>query len=327
MTKPYLGVWRAENPLVSVIILNYNGARFIQKCLNSVLNDSYYPKEVLFVDNASSDHSVQMALEYQEFITIVQNPQNYGFPKGCNAGIEVARGEIIVLLNIDTAVREGWLDGLIQPMLDDPTIGMTGSKLLFLDGKTIQFAGGRMEPNCLTTHEGYCFEDLGEFNEPREVEYLTGASVAIRRELLEKVGNLDEAFPLYYDDLDLSFQAHKLGYKVMYQPQSVVLHFETFGTPKNSFKYFYKYHRGRMRFLLKNMGVLYFFGTFLPAELRWYRRCQFRQQFPPCFCAYCTQFPKAPWLWLKGFFRRRRFYKREQIHQPEIHPGLDETMM
>jgi GT2 family glycosyltransferase len=304
------------NPLVSVIILNFNGSQFIRRCITTVLNDRYHPKEVILVDNASADDSLAIARTYQEQITIVENKKNFGFPKGCNQGIQVARGDIIVLLNIDTAVREGWLDELVKPMVHDPCMGLVGSKLLFLDGKTIQFAGGRMEPNCLTQHDGYGFEDFGHFNEPREVEYLTGASLAIRKELLDAIGNLDEGFPLYFEDIDLSIQAKQLGYRVLYQPTSVVLHFETYGTPKHSFKYFYKYHRGRIRFLLKNFGIRYCLGTFLPAELRWYGACRFIQQFPPTVCAYATQFPKAPWFWLKGFIRRhflmRRYRKKMQ---------------
>ncbi|MBD3266255.1 glycosyltransferase [bacterium] len=298
-------------PLVSVIILNYNGSHFIRRCLNTVLSDPYHPKETILVDNASSDDSLAIAREFQDQITIVENRHNFGFPKGCNQGIKLARGEIIVLLNIDTAVRESWLEELVKPLLHDPRTGLVGSKLLFLDGKHIQFAGGRMEPNCLTNHEGYGYEDLGNFNEPREVEYVTGASMAIRKEVLDKVGNLDEGFPLYFEDIALCVSAKQLGYRVRYQPTSVVLHFETYGTPKHSFRYYYRYHRGRMRFLLKHFGLRYFLFRFLPAEIAWYTRCRFTQQFPPACCAYITQFPKAPFFWVTGFFRRR--FKQKPI--------------
>ena len=314
-TSFFVELEESNNPLVSVIILNYNGANFIRRCITTVLNDTYEPKEIILVDNNSQDDSMEIGRSFQDQVIIIENPKNFGFPKGCNQGIKAAQGDIIVLLNIDTAVREGWLEELIKPMKHDSSIGMAGSKLLFLDGKHIQFAGGRMEPNCLTQHDGYCFEDLGEFNEPREVEYLTGASVAIRKELLDKVGNLDEGFPLYFEDLDLSFQAHQLGYRVRFQPTSVVLHFETFGTPKYSFKYFYKYHRGRIRFLLKSFGIRYFLFTFLPAEYRWYKHCRISQQFPPAFCAYFTQFPKAPYLWIKGFYHRRFWLKKNTIRK------------
>ncbi|MGC9328135.1 MAG: glycosyltransferase family 2 protein [Candidatus Hinthialibacter sp.] len=292
-------------PLVSVIILNYNGKRFIEPCLDSVLRDSYHPKEILFVDNASKDGSAELAYAYQDRITIIRNQENYGFPKGCNLGIRVARGEVIVLLNIDTVVCEGWLTELIEPLHSHLHIGMTGSKLLFPDSDRIQFAGGVMEPNGLTQHIGYGQPDGEAFDAPREVEYLTGASLAIRRSLLDQLGGLDEGFPLYFEDLDLSIRMKQAGYAVLYQPSSVVYHFETYGTPKQSFIYYYKYHRGRIRCILKNFGLRYFLAVFLPAELNWLRRCDWTQQIKPLLAAYAGQAPKAPYFWMRGFIRRR----------------------
>ncbi len=294
-----------QGPFVSVIILNYNGKKFVERCLDTVLADPYQPKEILFVDNASTDDSLDLVWKYQDRITIVENEKNFGFPKGCNEGIRIARGDIIVLLNIDTAVRPDWLHGLIQPMIDFPDVGITGSKLLFLDGKSIQFAGGGMQPNGLTYHDGYALPDDGSYNVPRNVEYITGASMAVRREILDRLGGLDEGFPLYFEDIDLCCRARKLGYRVRYQPDSVVYHFETFGTKKQSFTYYYKYHRGRMRFLLKHFGMNYFLFTFLPEEWRWYKQCNLHQQLLPLLFAYATQWIKAPYFWTKGFILRR----------------------
>ena len=295
----------SQRPLVSVILLNYNGQRFLVPCLESVLADSYWPKEILLVDNASSDGSMNLAWAYQDRITIVQNPRNYGFPKGCNQGIQVARGDVIVLLNVDTVVCEGWLEKLIEPLRRDASLAMTGSKLLFPASNRIQFAGGVMEPNGLTHHVGYGLPDGEAFNQLKEVDYLTGASLAIRRDVLDRLGGLDEGFPLYFEDLDLSYRVRQAGYKILYQPESVVYHFETFGTKKHSARYYYKYHRGRMRFVLKHFGLRYFLKTFIPAEMEWYRRCHLRQQIAPLLLAYATQLPKALYFWLKGFARRR----------------------
>jgi len=270
-----------------------------------VLADTYFPKEILFVDNASTDGSGSLAFPYQDRITIVQNRENYGFPKGCNLGIRVSRGDIIVLLNINTEVCPGWLTNLIQPLIDDPSIAMTGSKLLFPDSRLIQFAGGVMEPNGLTHHIGYGLSDNEEFSVPREVEYLTGASLAIRRDILDRLGGLDEGFPLYFEDLDFSCRTKQACYKILYQPSSVVFHFETYGTKKQSFKYYYKYHRGRIRFILKNFGIRYFIQNFLPSEFDWYRRCDFSRQCAPILLAYAGQFLKAPYFWIRGFWWRR----------------------
>lgn len=296
-----------NKPLVSVIILNYNGNQFIQRCLETVLADSYQPREIILVDNASADGSMQLAKPYSDHVHIILNPKNYGFPKGCNQGIKHAKGDIIVLLNIDTEVTPAWLESLVKPLLQDQLIAMTASKLLFPDRKTIQFAGGCIHPNGLTSHDGYGVTDEGQFDNAKECGYVTGASAAIRRSALDAVGGMDEGFPLYYEDVDLCVRMHQAGYKVMYEPASLVYHYETFGTRKFSFKYFYKFHRGRMRFILKNFGVKYFLATFIPAEWRWVHQSDFSNQCFPLFCAYTTQLPKAPYFWLLGFLRRRIF--------------------
>lgn len=295
----------SNRPLVSVVILNYNGRAFIEACLRSVLDDPYQPKEVILADNASTDGSMELAKPFADRIAVQQNGTNYGFPKGCNLGIRRAKGEIILLLNIDTEVGPGWLEALVQTMADDPTIAVAASKLLFPDRKTIQFAGGIMHPNGLTSHLGYGEEDRGQFETAMDCDYATGASAAIRRDALERLGGLDEGFPLYYEDLDLCFRAKAAGYRVVCEPKSVVYHFETFGTRKHSFNYYYKYHRGRLRFVIKNFGVKYFINTFLPAEWNWAAKSRIGAQVPPLLAAHLTQLPKAPWLWTRGFVRRR----------------------
>lgn len=292
-------------PLVSVVILNYNGQTFVRRCLETVLKDSYANKEVILVDNASTDNSLQMSRIYSNFIRVVRNPRNYGFARGCNEGIKRSQGSIVVLLNVDTCVRPGWLEELVYAMVQDPTIGVAGSKLLFLNGKTIQHAGGMIAANCLSQHIGYGEPDNGQYQVPREVGYVTGASIAIRRELLDAVGLLDEGFTLYYDDLDLALSARRHGYKVVYIPSSVVLHFETYGTEKNSRTYYYRYHRGRIRFLIKNYGLRYIFRTFVKAEAEWYRMANLKRQRLPLLGAYLVNLPKAPYFLIRGFIVRR----------------------
>ncbi len=292
-------------PLVSIVILNYNGQMFVRRCLETVLKDSYPNKEVIFVDNASTDNSLRMSRIYANYIQVVRNPRNYGFAKGCNEGIKRSQGSIIVLLNVDTCVRPGWLEELVYAMVQDPAVGVAGSKLLFLNGKTIQHAGGMIAANCLSQHIGYGEEDRRQYEVAREVAYVTGASLAVRRELLNAIGLLDEGFTLYYDDLDLALSARRNGYKVVYVPSSVVLHFETYGTEKNSGRYYFRYHRGRIRFLLKNYGVRYILRTFIPAEVEWYRMTNLTKQIIPLLGAYLVNLPKAPFFLIRGFIVRR----------------------
>ena len=97
---------------------------------------------------------MSLAREFQDQITIMENEENYGFPKGCNVGIRHSAGEIIVLLNVDTIVLPGWLQALVETFNQDHTIGIVGSKIFFMDGKTLQYAGGGIRPNGLTYHDG-----------------------------------------------------------------------------------------------------------------------------------------------------------------------------
>lgn len=297
---------REAFPLVSVIVLNYQGKAFILRCLQSVLDSTYPNLEVIVVDNGSTDDSMDTARAFGERVLCIENGKNLGFAAGCNVGIRVCRGELIALLNVDTMVRPDWMEKLVEPFLRDERVGLTGSKLYFLDGKTIQHAGGEVLPNGLCQHRGYGVRDDGRFNQPQEVDYLTGASLVIRRSALESIGLLDEGYFFYYDDVDLASEMKARGYRVLYAPASTVLHFETFGLQKKSFAYYSRFHRGRMRYMLKHFGMRYFFGTFIRAEWDWYRYCDLRTQLPSLVYAYLRSMPKAPYLWLRGLWVRWR---------------------
>ena len=305
------GTGPSNLPLVSVIILNYQGKRFIERCLESVLDSDYQRLEVIVVDNGSTDDSMAMARIHGERVICIENGKNLGFAAGCNVGIRACHGDIVVLLNVDTMVRKRWIEALVKHFVDDERVALAGSRLLFLDGRTIQHAGGIVEPNGICRHLGYGEKDDGRYRQVCEVDYLTGASLAIRRSALEEVGLLDEGFFFYYDDVDLASEMKERGYSVLYVPDSVVLHFETYGLRKKSFAYYRRFHRGRMRYILKHFGIRYFFGTFIRAEMNWYRYSDFWNQAPGLFFAYATTLPKAPWFWARGYVKR--FFLRRKL--------------
>ena len=304
-----------DPPLVSVIILNYQGIQFIQRCLETVLDSGYPRLEIMVVDNGSTDDSMRIARAYGERVICIENGKNLGFAAGCNVGIRESHGDIVLLLNVDTMVRENWVESLVEQFVADEQVALAGSRLLFLDGSTIQHAGGVVEPNGMCRHRGYGEKDDGRYKLRCEVDYLTGASLAIRRSALDEVGLLDEGYFFYYDDVDLASEMKKHGYSAVYVPESVVLHFETFGIKKKSFAYYKRFHRGRIRYILKQFGVRYFFMTFLRAEFHWYRYSDFWNQAPGLFAAYATTLPKAPWLWTRGFIKR--FLLRRRLAKAE----------
>jgi GT2 family glycosyltransferase len=252
----------------SVLILTWNGETYLPDCLNAVMAQSHAPHEVILVDNASTDGSVELVAASFPQVRIICNDENLGFAGGMNVGLKEATGDIAVLLNQDTVVQEDWLAELVKAMETDEGIGIAGCKILYPDGQTIQHAGGYLEyPLGLSHHYGYGELDQGQWDEQREVEYVTGAAMAIQLEVLERIGYLDEDFfPAYFEDADLCLRACQAGYKVVYVPTAALLHHESASTETETIKQHYYYHRNRLRLLLKHYTLEQFKRDFLPAE-------------------------------------------------------------
>ena len=225
----------AANPAVSIVVPVHGKWEYTEGCLRSLAAlRTALPFEVLVVDDASPDDS-RRRLESVEGIRVVPLDVNRGYVGACNAGIEASRADLVVLLNNDTHVADDWLDPLVAVM-DDPTVGLVGSRLVYPDGR-LQEAGGII----FSDGTGWNF---GRFDDPeapaytyrRDVDYVSGASIMVRRTVLEELGGLDTALtPAYYDDTDLAFGVRKLGLRVVYEPTSVVVHLEggTHGTDEN----------------------------------------------------------------------------------------------
>ena len=263
---PHNGLW------ASVVLINYNGRDYIEKCIGSLLQSDYPYYDVILVDNGSTDDSMDLIASFRDRLTIIRNPRNDLSSKGLNHGIKLARGEVIVLLDLDTELRTDWLRKLVEPLAEDPTTGITGSKLYYADGITIQHAGGTWDHNVMCRHYGLGEKDNGQWDQARDVDYVTGATIAIRREFFDQVGGqLDEMFPFYYEDTDVCWQAHRLGYRVVYVPDSVAIHHESATMIRDSFIYLFNYHRSRYRFLLKNHPWKSLVTKMVLEEIRWLR--------------------------------------------------------
>lgn len=250
----------------SIIIPLWNGRKYIETCLAAVQAQEYAPLEVIVVDNASDDGSAGLIAEKFPWARLICNQQNLGFAGGCNAGLRMAQGDVLVLLNQDTEVYPGWLGSLCRA-LQRENIGVAGCKILYPDGKTIQHAGAWIEwPVGIPYHYGNQEQDRGQWDEPGAVEYVTGAAMAFRRDVLDRVGLLDEMFwPGYFEDIDFCFRVREAGHEVWYIPDAVTLHHETTSTvdPQLLSQF---YHRGRLRFLLKHLPADRFLAEFVPAE-------------------------------------------------------------
>ncbi|MBI3968786.1 MAG: glycosyltransferase [Chloroflexi bacterium] len=202
-------------------------------------------------------------------VTFIQNERNLGFGGGMNVGLAGASTDVVVLLNQDVVLEPGCLEALAAAFAREPRAAVVGVKLLEPDGRTIQHAGGYLtHPLALAGHLGHGEVDRGQHDAPREVEYVTGAVVGLRRSAVSRLGGFDEGFfPAYFEEADLCRRVARAGRLVIYEPRAVARHEEATSTGKNSERYYHFYHRGRLRFLLKHVSARCILEEVLPAEL------------------------------------------------------------
>lgn len=226
-----------EQPLVSVIIPVYGKLEYTLACLNSIAkNPPKVPFEILVMDDCSPDDSVRV-LKTVRNIRLIENLGNLGFLKTCNRGAQYALGQYLFFLNNDTQVCEGWLDALVDTFDLFPQCGLAGSKLMYPNGR-LQEAGCIIWQDGSAWNYGRGDDPLRpEYNYAREVDYCSGAAILVKKELFFELGCFDERYtPAYCEDSDLALAIRQAGYSVIYQPRSVVIHFEgiTSGTDLQS---------------------------------------------------------------------------------------------
>ena len=216
-----------SNPKVSIIIPVYNQFDYTHACIKSIIDTvKDVPYEIIIGDDMSTDATKKIK-KYVSGIRVNINKTDHGFLMNCNRAVKLARGEYIIFLNNDTQVHEEWLSSLVELIESDDKIGMVGSKLVYPDG-SLQEAGGIIWSDASGWNYGRNQNaDMPEYNYVRECDYISGASIMISKSLWDEIGGFDERFkPAYCEDSDLAFEVRKRGYKVMYQPKSVVTHFE-----------------------------------------------------------------------------------------------------
>lgn len=216
-----------DHPLVSIIIPVYNQFDYTYLCLQSVLEHTgQISYEIIVADDCSMD-DVKNIENVVKGIKVIHHNCNMKFLKNCNSAAKQASGKYLLFLNNDTQVQPGWLKPLLDLMEHDEQIGLAGSKLVYPDGR-LQEAGGILWKDASAWNYGNQQDpDRSEYNYVKDVDYISGASMIIRTELWKDIGGFDEQFaPAYCEDSDLAFEVRKRGKRVVYQPQSVVVHFE-----------------------------------------------------------------------------------------------------
>ena len=215
----------SDLPLVSVIIPNWNGVRFLPVCLDSLRRQTYPRLEIIVVDNASTDGSQALVRERYPEVRLIQLPENRGFTGACNAGIEASRGEIVILLNNDTEVTSGWVAEVVTAFERHPEAGMVASKMLLYDRRdTLHTAGDVYSLDGLPGNRGVWQKDGERYNTELYVFSACGGSAAYRRAMLEQIGLLDEDFFFSCEDIDLGWRAQLAGWRCVYAPEAVLYH-------------------------------------------------------------------------------------------------------
>ena len=233
-----------ERPLVSIIVLNYNAGELLLNCVDSLKKSTYTNLEIIVVDNISSDSSQKRCKEKFPDIKLIQNSKNLGYCGGNNVGIREAKGKFIVILNPDTIVEPNCISELISAY-DKFGDGLYQPKILSLNEENIIQSTGNM------LHVfGFGFaRDKGnkvveKIEEIEKIGYASGTCLFTSREVIDKVGLLDEFLFLYHDDLDLGWRAAQIGINSYYVPKSKVFHVESYSL-KWSSKKFYWLERNR----------------------------------------------------------------------------------
>jgi GT2 family glycosyltransferase len=265
---------------LSIIIVNWNVRELLRECLNSVFSDFQEPSgEVIVVDNASKDSSVEMIRAVFPQVKLIVNRDNYGFAKACNQGIKVARGRYLFILNPDTLVKPGTLPNIINFMESNPEVGIGGCYVFYPGGKP-QSSFYRF-PTLLTYFSRMLsffrilpinrftqnfFWEYKDNNISGKVDRVLGGAMVVRKETVEQVGGFDEAYFMYSEELDLCYRARQVGWEVSTIPHTEIIHYHmqsglqnireiTFHSFKSDFIFFKKFYPANKLTLIRIMQL------------------------------------------------------------------------
>lgn len=259
---------------LSIVIVNYNTKKLLADTIQSVIDTVDSTKyEIIVVDNASTDGSIEMLNKQYPNVNLIENKDNLGFSKANNIGIKQASGRYILILNSDTKVLDQCFEKCLEYMDSNIHVGVLGCKLLLASGK-LDHACKRGFPTpeaslyyILKFHKLFpASKRFGQYtlnylpiDEINEVDALTGAFMMVRKEVIDKIGLLDETFFMYGEDLDWCFRIKEAGYKVIYYPEAVTIHYKGGSSKRKRYKTIYEFHRAMYIFYNKHYRSKYNF--------------------------------------------------------------------
>lgn len=214
--------------LVSIVIPNWNGLKYLEECLFSLTKQTYKNYEIILVDNNSSDGSIEYIEKNYPNVNIIKNSTNFGFAKATNIGIRHSKGVYIAALNNDTKVDPNWLKELVNVIELNPDIGSCQSKILnYYKPNLIDSTGIRMFKSFTVTDRGRGEIDRGQYNSQEEIFGACAAAALYKKEMLCEIGLFDEDFFAYMEDVDLAWRGRLASWRSMYVPTSIVYHFHS----------------------------------------------------------------------------------------------------
>jgi len=262
--------------MLSIIIVNYNTEDLLRRCLSAVNGRNHqFPIETLVVDNGSRDGSVSMVRRDFPEVGLIENKENVGFAKANNMGLEVARGDYILLLNSDTKVLGDALPKLVTFLNSHPDVAVVSGRLVYPDFSDQGVA--RTFPTPLNALFGrrsiltklfpnnkyskrYMVSRQNQSGEPFEVDWVSGACLMVRKRVVEDVGQLDEKFFMYWEDADLCYRIKQKNWKIYCVPEAVVIHYEgKSGLGKNGSRLIIEFNKSAYRYYRKH-HIRNFFG-------------------------------------------------------------------
>ncbi len=254
----------SSSPSVAVVILNYNGRKYLEQFLPSVLATTYVNKKIVVADNASTDDSVLFLKQNYPQVDLILLKENYGFAKGYNEALHYVDGDYFVLLNSDVEVTAGWIEPVIALMETDRTIAAAQPKLLsFYDKTSFEYAGasgGYIDYLGYPFSRGRIFDtiekDEGQYDNVQQIFWATGAALFVRSSVYEELGGLDPYFFAHQEEIDLCWRMQLAGHKIYIVPQSVVYHVGGGTLPKGNSLKTYLNFRNNLIMISKNMSGL-----------------------------------------------------------------------
>jgi GT2 family glycosyltransferase len=251
----------SENPLISIIILNYNQIKVTCEFIESTKKLKYRNFEIILVDNASKDDPTEIIRTKYPEVKLIVNKVNLGFTGGNNVGMKAAKGDYYFIVNNDTEVTEDLLDKLLEPFARDKSIGVVSPKIRYFDHPEVLQYAGFTEINPITGRNksiGNKEVDSGQYDVGGYTAYAHGAAMLLKKEVAEKVGMFADVFFIYYEELDWSARIRRGGYNIYYQPEAVIYHKESITMGKESAIKAYYHTRNRVMFMQRNVNTAQF---------------------------------------------------------------------